>query len=173
MAQPANATGPWRKLHRPLDLPQLLAGDACPVSPIDQRVDWESANIFGGSGIGRGPVYPGLGADPTGHVTTTRGPIDGSWFGGKLFWYVKPSYRGRVLIRGRRLDGRESLRFVDDGRRSRELRIKRKSDISWHGQPPGSRGEPSYLVIRASGCYGVQMDGTRFSRTVVFTASTP
>lgn len=159
-----------RELHRPLDLPRLAAGDACPVSPIDQRVDWEGANIFGGSGIGRGPVYPGLGSSG-GHLTTTRGPIDGSWFGAKVFWYAKPSYRGRVLIRGRRLDGPESLRFVDDGARSRELRIKRKSDISWQGQPPGSRGEPSSVLIRASGCYGVQIDGTRC--TVIFAASTP
>ena len=26
------------------------------------------------------------------------------WLRTKVFWYVKPSYRGRVLIRGRRLD---------------------------------------------------------------------
>ncbi|MGH2451849.1 MAG: hypothetical protein ACRDGE_11380 [Candidatus Limnocylindria bacterium] len=71
------------------------------------------------------------------------------------------------------MDGPDSLRFVDDGRRSRELRINRKSDISWAGQPPESRGEPSEVLIRASGCYGVQIDGTRFSHIVIFTASTP
>ena len=169
---PASAADPWRELHRPLDLPQLAAGDPCPVSGVDRRVDWERANIFGGSGIGRGPVYPGLGSSG-GHLDTTGGPVDGSWFGGKVFWYVKPSYRDRVLIRGHRLDGPESLRFSDEGRRSHELRIKRKSDISWAGQPRGSRGEPSGVLIRASGCYGVQIDGTTFSRTVIFTASTP
>jgi hypothetical protein len=171
LVQLPNATDPWRKLHRPLHLPRLAAGDACPVSPIDRRVDWKTINIFGGSGIGRGPVYPGLGASG-GHFTTTKGDSDAPWFGGKLFWYVKPRYRGRVLIRGRRLDGPQSLRF-NGGRRSHELRIKRNQTVSWDGQPPGSRGVPSIVRVRAPGCYGLQIDGTSFSRTVIFTASIP
>jgi len=170
--QPASATDPWHKLHRQLHLPRLAPEAACPVSPVDRRVDWKRINIFGGSGIGRGPVYPGLGASGGRFTTTTGYSYGGSWFGGKLFWYVKPSYRGRVLIRGRRLDGPESLRF-NRGRRPRELRINRNATVSWEGQPPGSRGGPSIVRIRASGCYGVQIDGTTFSRIVVFAASTP
>jgi hypothetical protein len=174
LVQPANASDSWRKLHRPLHLPRLAAGEACPVSPIDQRVDWERINIFGGPGLGLGPVYPGLGDDR--HLTT-RGPAADGWFSDKVFWYVKPSYRGRALIRGRRLDGPGSVHFVrsrhTDGL-PRELHITRHEIGSWTGQPPpGSRGVPSGLSIRASGCYGVKIDGTRFSRTIVFTASTP
>jgi hypothetical protein len=172
LAQPADAK-PWRKLHRPLHLPQLAAGEACPVSAVDRRVDWGRINIFGGPGIGRGPVYPGLGSGA--HVRTIGGSFDG-WFSAKVFWYVKPSYHKRVLIRGRRLDGPEWLRItaagVDARRHLRELRIKRNDTVSWGRQPRGSRGVPSGVHIRASGCYGVQIDGTRFSRTVVFTAST-
>jgi hypothetical protein len=40
--------------------------------------------------------------------------------------------------------------------------------VSWDGQPPGSRGRPSGVRVRASGCYGVQVDGTEFTRVVVF-----
>jgi len=171
--QTAGAAGPWAELHRPLDLPRVGPGETCPVSAVDDRVDWEDTGIFGSSGTGRGPVYPGLGgSEPPGHVTATSSGSPEPWFGGKVFWYVAPVYRDRVLIRGRRLDGPQRMRFNDDGRDSRELRIKRRSDISWTGQPPGSRGEPSGVLIRTSGCYGVQIDGTRFSRTVVFTAST-
>ncbi len=172
LAEAATAGGPWRELHRPLDLPEVAPGEACPVSPVDQRVDWAPINIFGVSGIGRGPVYPGLGRK--GRLRATSGPNGEGWFSGKVFWYVKPSYGERVLIRGRRLDGPGSLRFidVDDGGRGRKLRIKRKTDVTWHGQPEGSRGEPSGVLFRESGCYGVQIDGTRFSRTVVFRAST-
>ena len=169
--QTASASNSWHQLHRPLDLPRVGPDEECPVSPVDDRIDWQSANIFGGAGTGRGPVYPGLGE--SGHLRTASEGSSSSWFGGKVFWYVTPKYRERVLIRGRRLDGPESMRFSDDGRRSRQLRIRRKSDISWEGQPPGSRGEPSGVLVRASGCYGVQIDGTNFSRTVVFTASTP
>jgi hypothetical protein len=174
LASPASA-GDWgRGLHRPLDLHELQPGDSCPVSPVDQSVDWESINIFGGFGTGPGPVYPGIGGgDSPGHVFFTREPSDdGPWVGTKVFWYVKPDYRGPALIRGRRLDGPGRLRFHDRSNDLRpELRIKRRESVQWSGQPPGSRGHPSGVYGRSRGCYGVQMDGTWFSRTVVFTAS--
>jgi hypothetical protein len=173
LASPASADDWGRSLHRPLDLPELEAGDACPVSPVDESVDWESINAFG-SGTGPGPVYPGFGSggDYPGHVIFTREPSeDGPWVGMKVFWYVKPDYRGPALVRGRRLDGPGRLRFSDRGINRPELRIKRRESVQWNGQPPRSRGHPSGVYVRSRGCYGVQMDGTSFSRTVVFTAS--
>jgi hypothetical protein len=162
-----SASDPWVKLHRPLRLAPLAAGATCPVSTVDTRVDWASVNIFGGSGIGPGPVYPGLGTGERLEVPPDE-QYGGIWGGQKVFWYVAPSYRGRVLIRGRRLDGPERLRF-DDGRLpAAELRIERAESVFWDGQPPGSRGRPSGLRARASGCYGVQIDGSSFSRVVVF-----
>ena len=172
LIQPLGASTPWAKLHRRLHVPRLAPGAGCPVSPVDPRVDWKQANIFGGSGIGRGPVYPGLGGSG-GHLNATPDiQYGGPWAGGKVFWYVLPSYRGRVLIRGRRLDGPQSLGF--NGRRlpARELRIETYDTVSW-GQPPGSRGIPSSVRVRTSGCYGVQIDGTTFSRVVVFTVDAP
>jgi hypothetical protein len=160
------AAGPWAELHRPLDLPDVAPGVDCPVSSIDQRVDWESANIFGASGIGPGPVYPGLGGGD-GEFPTNSSAGQG-WRAGKLFWYVSPAYRGRALIRGARLDGAGGMRFLDRNRLRGELRIHRGESVQWSGQPEGSRGIPSGTAIRSSGCYGVQIDGTRFSRTVVF-----
>lgn len=173
LTRSAGASDPWAKLHRPLHLPRVAAGAPCPVSQVDRRVDWKHQNIFGVSGIGRGPVYPGLGGSG-GHLNATpEYPYGGPWAGGKVFWFVLPSYRGRVLLRGRRLDGPESLGF--NGRRlpGRELRIERHDTVSWEGQPPGSRGVPSSVRVRASGCYGVQMDGATFSRVVVFTVDAP
>jgi hypothetical protein len=162
------ASTPWAKLRRPLHLPRLAPGAACPISRVDQRIDWGLINIFGGSGIGRGPVYPGLGSSG-GRLTATADPqYGGPWAGEKVFWYVRPSYRRRALIRGRRLDGPQWLGF--NGRRlpRRELRIDRDTTVTWEGQPPGSRGVPSRVRVRAPGCYGVQIDGTTFSRVVVF-----
>jgi hypothetical protein len=169
LAEPAGAKNPWRQLHRPIDLPQLAPGSACPVSEIDPWVDWDSINIFGGSGIGPGPVYPGLGFS-NGHLEATGPPV-GAWFQEKLFWYVSPSYRGRVLIRGRRLDGPDPLRFYEfDRARPTELRIDRGETVGT--APPGSRGHPSGVGFRASGCYGFQIDGKGLRRVVVFTAAT-
>lgn len=159
----------WNQLRRPLHFPKLAHGVACPVSQIDRRVAWKRAHIFGKSGIGRGPVYPGLGF--TGGVLhATRDPQDGGpWFGEKVLWYVLPSYRGPVLIRGRRLDGSQVMGFSGAKRPYRELQISPLDSVSWAGQPKGSRGIPSGVRVLTAGCYGFQIDGTSFSRIVVVT----
>ncbi len=140
------------------------------MSRVDTRVHWDRVKIFGGSGIGRGPVYPGLGSSAGRLDATPDRYYGGPWGGGKVFWYVRPSYRGRVLIRGRRLNGPQSLRFNEGRLPSPELRIETYDTVSWSGQPTGSRGVASALRILASGCYGAQIDGTSFSRVVVFRA---
>jgi hypothetical protein len=107
----------WGALRRPLHLPKLASGAACPVSRVDARVPWDRINIFGGTGIGRGPVYPGLGSRSGLLYATRDEQYGGRWFGEKVFWYVLPSYRGPVLIRGRRLDGPQSVGFNGAKRR--------------------------------------------------------
>jgi hypothetical protein len=168
VASPAagSARDPWKALHRPLHLPKVAAGAACPVSHVDRRVDWQRAHIFGGQGIGRGPVYPGL---PSAFFMAERDTqYGGPWFGSKVFWYVRPSYRGPVLIRGRRLDGRQRMGFNGAKVANPELRIKRGETVGFDG-PPGSRGVPSGVRVLVPGCYGMQLDGTSFSRIVVVT----
>jgi hypothetical protein len=145
----------------------------CPRSRVDRHIDWKRINIFGGSGIGRGPVYPGLGGSGGVLGVTPDVQFGGPWAGGKIFWYVRPSYRGRVLIRGRRLDGPQSLGFNGGRRPARELRIEPWDSVTWRGQPSGSRGIPSSVRVRTSGCYGVQIDGTTFSRVVAFAVEAP
>jgi hypothetical protein len=168
LIQPASASNVWQRLHRPLHLPRLMPGAKCPVSGVDQRVNWKPINIFGGSGIGPGPVYPGLGGS-AGQVTVMQDTqYGGPWLGGKLFWYVAPSYRGPVLIRGRQLDGTHIMRFNGRKLPPPELRIHSYDSVGWDGQPVGSRGVASSIRVLTGGCYGVQLDGTRFSRVVVF-----
>ena len=103
-------------------------------------------------------------------TATPDGQYGGPWAGGKVFWYVRPGYQGRVLIRGRRLNGPQRIGFNGQRLPERELRIERGMTVTWQGQPPGSRGVPSAVRVRSAGCYGVQIDGTGFSRTVVFKA---
>jgi hypothetical protein len=166
----AGASDSWTPLRRPLHLPKLAAGAACPVSRPDPRVDWERNGMFGGPGIGRGPVYPGLGAH-SGLLWATRWGFSGSpWFGEKVFWYVLPSYQGPAFIRGRRLDGPEKVGFNGGKLPAWELHIAPGQTVTWDGQLPGSRGVPSGVRVREPGCYAFQIDGTRFSRIVVFVA---
>jgi hypothetical protein len=143
---------------------------ACRVSRVDTGVAWKRVHIFGGSGVGGGPVYPGLGSS-SGVLHATRDQqYGGPWFGEKVFWYVLPSYRGPVLIRGRRLDGPQVMGFNGAKRPDPELRIHPLETVSWAGQPQGSRGVPSDVRILTAGCYGFQIDGTSFSRIVVVTS---
>ena len=159
----------WTALRRPLHLPVVVPGSRCPVSKVDRSVPWERIRIFGASGIGPGPVYPGLGAT-SGLLNATKDTqYGGVWESAKVFWYVAPSYRGRVLIRGRRLDGRAWLGFNGNRVPKDELRIEPYDTVSWSGQPRYSRGIPSAVRALTSGCYGAQFDGTTFSKVVVFT----
>jgi hypothetical protein len=138
------------------------------VSRIDHRVAWGRVRIFGGTGIGPGPVYPGLGG--TSAINAMKDTQYGSlWQGQKVFWYVAPTYRGRVLIRGKRLDGPGWLGFNGTRTPKDELRIEPYDTVSWSGQPAHSRGIPSAVRALTSGCYAAQIDGTTFSRIVVFT----
>jgi hypothetical protein len=160
----------WAALRRPLLLPRLEAGARCPVSGVDAHIAWRGINIFGGQGIGRGPVYPALGASNGPLWATRDDQYGGPWFGEKVFWYVLPSYRGPVLIRGRQIDGGGVVRFNAGRLPARELHVPAEESVSWQGQPPHSRGVPSGVRVRAPGCYAFQVDGTSFSRVVVFTA---
>jgi hypothetical protein len=159
----------WSVLRRPLHLPVVAAGSSCPVSRVDGRVPWQRIRTFGGSGIGPGPVYPGLGAT-SGLLNAVKDTqYGGPWQGQKVFWYVAPSYRGRVLIRGGRLDGPGWLGFNGTRVPKDELRIEPYTTVSWSGQPAHSRGIPSGVRALSSGCYGAQIDGKTFSKVVVFT----
>ena len=163
----------WKRLHRPLRLQPLAAGAACPVSQVDRRLHWRRLHIFGTSGTGRGPVYPGLGTPPVGHLTVVADPqYGGPWLADKVFWYVRARYRGPVLIRGRQLDGSGTLGFNGKAAPRREIHIHRGDTVSWAGQVAGSRGIPSTIRVLEASCYGVQIDGTTFSRIVVFSVAT-
>jgi hypothetical protein len=154
----------WRALHRAFHLPAVADGDRCPASKLTTEIAGKKYGV--GGAIGPGPVYPILGRP--GLLAFIRhdewGP--GPWAGQMVLWFVRPEYKGPVLIRGRRLDGPEWMRF-DNGARP-EIRIAPGETVTWTHQVPGSRGRPSFVRVRAVGCYGVQIDGTTFSRVVVF-----
>jgi hypothetical protein len=172
-AASSQRAGVWKRLHRPLHLHAIAPGTTCPVSQVDPRLDWPRQHIYGTAGTGRGPVYPGLGTPPVGGLATAADTqYGGPWYGGKVFWYARPRYRGPALIRGRQLDGTGPLGFNGMAVPRRELRFHRGESVRWTGQVAGSRGLPSEVRVLQPGCYGVQIDGTTFSRIVVFSVTT-
>ena len=145
-------------LRRPLRIPHLAAGAACPISHVDTRVDFARFGIA--RGIGRGPAYPiGITRGVLYLAQATGSDAGSPWAGGKVLWFVHPRSRGPVLIRGRRLDGPGLVRFDHGQLPAPELRL-----------PADLRERPSLTRLRVPGCYAYQVDGTSFSRIVVFRA---
>jgi hypothetical protein len=118
-------------------------------------------------GQGNGPVYP-LGW-AAGFAFMFRPEWGSIWGGNKVLWAGVRTYRGQVLIRGRQLDGTNIVRFGDGTRPVSEIRLNRPGAYS--SAPWSGRLWPSYTRLRAPGCYGWQIDGTTFSRVVVFRAT--
>jgi hypothetical protein len=153
----------WGDLERSLHLPRVTQGGACPISHTDPSVRFASFGVR--PGIGSGPAYPLIA-----HATLTLAPASnfGSrhWAGQKVLWWVRPSYRGPVLIRGARVDGVGRVRFDRGAVPPTEIRIPANAPLS----TGGARGRPFYTRVREPGCYAYQVDGTNFSRVVVFIA---
>ena len=158
----------WRSLHRPLHIPRIASGAPCPTSKPDPRGDLSRFKGLNGQAWGRGPAYPALQERDGKPVLDFVYPPDpksgfaGSrWSGQKVMWALDPAYHGRVLIRGRQLDGRHELRFDDGLVPPREKRVVSGGlTVGW----------ASFTRLRAEGCYGYQIDGKSFSRVIVFQA---
>jgi hypothetical protein len=162
----SGATDPWKELYRPLQVPRLDPGDACRISTVDPSVDFASFRI--GPGVGRGPAYPAGRnvSDGTLELAPPKRFESGRWGGNKVGWFVHPRYRGPVLIRGRQLDGPyRRVRFGRGNIPPLEFRI-----VPGETQQRGGRADGTYTRLRAAGCYGYQIDGTTFSRVIVFRA---
>jgi hypothetical protein len=152
-------TDVWTTLRRPLRVPTLGPNRTCPVAgPAD---NFNFARYGVARGVGPGPAYPIGWRDGTIALTWRRNDVDATLWGvAKVLWFVDPSYRGPVLVRGIGLDNSYRVRF-DRGRiPPAELRL-----------PEGTKDRPSYVRIRKGGCYAFQIDGWTFSRSIVFRAA--
>ena len=159
------ARDPWRPLHRPLRIAQLAPGGACPTTTARGTIPSLGSMPAWGTGP-MSPVVPGARDRLVVQLAHEEG-LGAEWAVEKVLWMPTTAYRGPLLIRGRQLDGPNEVRFEDGVpgftpaarlRPVRELRIY------------GGRGHPATTRVRASGCYAWQLDGTGFTRTIVFEA---
>lgn len=161
----------WRSLHRPLKVPRIAPGAPCPTSAL-RRVD------LGAQGVrylpGQGPAFPNFGTRGQPLLEFYYPPLPNQkdfygtgWSGNKVLWWVRGTYEGPVLIRGRQVDGPHLLRFDRGSPPPLELRIQPgRGRAAWKG----ARDRPSYTRVEAPGCYGYQIDGIRFTRVIFFEA---
>lgn len=153
----------WRGLlQRPLGIPTLAAGTACPASMPNGAL---GVGTFGaGAAFGPGPAYPTLGIrDGHAALTYLLGWGYDGWDGTKVLWTV-PKYRGPYIVRGRQLDGPGILRFDQGPNWTNKL----------HGElrlvGPFEDLNPAATFLRGPGCYAYQVDGRGFGYTIVFEA---
>jgi hypothetical protein len=159
-AQPA--AGLADALGRPLHLPSLVAGAACPATAPRPIVNWS------GPGIGPGPVYS-IGYDPAGNISWAGSQEDGGWFYVKILWLAAPG-TGPILIRGGQLDGANTLGFGSDPIPSPQLVLEQSDAVGVSGASPGWLNYVAYTRVRASGCYAYQIDTGSGSETIPFEA---
>ncbi len=150
-AAPTTSPSPvdWSSLTaRRLALPHLAAGAPCPVSG---RVDVQPKVRDG-----KWPVY-GFGNGP-------------AYLSGQFSWYeggqavillIDPSYTGPILVRGGRLDGTGDLALTGPGASGSTVEMPVTASPPYWGAWLGR------LAATASGCYGLQVDGTGFTEQII------
>lgn len=147
---------------KPLTLPVLKAGDACPASP---------GNTLGFD-FGAGPVY------------ALGGPESLSPWGYyfDVTWITAPDLTGPVLIRGRDLMSNRNVVFVGGYTAGAVVgtdtqsgsKITQRGEILLDAAHPHSRGSNGYgefqvrqgLAAGWVGCVGFQIDGPDFTETI-------
>jgi hypothetical protein len=163
---------------RPLRLPTVAAGDPCPVTqpaPLDPPPPAGHPLICCDGGpalaLGHAPLFPapgffhGDGAQMRLEVKQTSP----GWYGTKAPWASRPGYRGWVLIRTERLDG--------PGRARVELQLDEPPGTKISGDAIGVDEEadwqfwPGVTEVTGAGCYAYQVDGSGFTKVIVFAQS--
>jgi len=161
--------------QRPLTLPVIRAGDRCPVTQGSSESVPREPYIFcaGCLWFGRGPVYFAW-SFRVNHVEDAMFSLDGvphenTAYRAKTPWVSKPDYEGPILIRGRRLDGKGTLRFnVASPKPEENLKLNAPSRTD----PTHWSFWPSSMYVPGPGCYGVQVDTLRGRDIVIFSATT-
>jgi hypothetical protein len=86
--------------------------------------------------------------------------LGSSWDGTEAAWTGKPGFSGPVLIRGRQLGGGGAVGFGEGRTPYDELQIYASGKNSW----------PSFVRVRAAGCYAFQVDTAHASAVIVVKA---
>jgi hypothetical protein len=130
-------------LRRALHLPgSRVAG--CPVSSGETPV-----SVSGGTRV------------------TAQRFVGSRWLAARVTWRASAGYHGPLLIRGRQLGTAGTIGFGEGHRPYDELQLMN----SGRGERTASGGARAWLSltrVRRPGCYAYQVDGTDFSRVIVF-----
>jgi hypothetical protein len=155
--RPTATTDVASLLARPLKLPAVRPGSACPVTQVASRkVDVTDPR-------GRGPFYLG-------------GPMpQGNFPWNKTVWMLVDGAHGPVLFRGGRVDGAGTLRFSGSPADSSDAGVTLSSgggvSATFYDRViDRGTGDALYVYPATRGCYAIQVDGPSFEDVIVITA---
>lgn len=146
------------RLARPLHLPVLHPGQACPVSP---ETGIHDSSDFTGPALGVGPVHPL--ALPTEPLISNTNQAPG-WLAMKSLWVSDPRYQGPFLVRIRRLDGSGPAGVLEDPTMTSFFV---PDGPTFNSEPGGYRAITGATWVKTPGCVAWQVDGLTFSNVIV------
>jgi hypothetical protein len=166
-----SATNPWGMseaeiaalIARPMRLPTVAPGAACPVSGVTVRSP--VAQPADARGLGKGPLYPitfYIGEDATLRLgKETAGPEGLHEL--KVVWATTTGYKGPVVVRLGRIDGvgRGNVRLFYDSTAAR-------GDAVVFPPQEFLSDFPSSTNVSGPGCYAYQLDGADLEEIIVF-----
>ena len=181
VAAPSPHQEPWARLEaRPFHIPSVHSGASCPKTTrgLHAQQIRQISSVLRSTGpriaLGSGPVYPFFffgGAFYRPNKTSGKGSAirpanhPGAWDSIKTLWIAPRSFEGRVLVRGRQINGLHRLRFGAGNRSG--LPFLRLSRDDAAVQRDGSSHWTGGTWVSAPGCYALQLDDSHASKTIV------
>jgi hypothetical protein len=91
------------------------------------------------------------------------------WHGGKHAFFTLPNYHGPVLVRSGQLDGSGVVTFASNEIRGAPNPTTPKPELRLPVRGP--KVAHTFCFLTPPGCFAYQIDGTTFSKVVVFKVS--
>jgi hypothetical protein len=149
-------------IRRPLQLPEITAGEACPVTLVTET---QADEVL----MSDGQVHVVQGDPLTYRLAVSYGQ-DSDWGTAAAVAFTNGDYDGPLLFRGRQIDGSNELRFGPGVFPDRILLLHDgPSDLPGLG-PGGVMRNGIAVRISAPGCYAYQVDSLYGSQIIVFRA---
>jgi hypothetical protein len=144
---------------RRLRVPHVQAGQECPKPEVNLRLDGV------GPIVSAGPVAAAVFSEDV-RLAYEEKPQERP-HPAKVLWLVRADQRQPVIVRGKRVDRRGTVRFSNG---ARELRTYPLTGDAESTAPPEWRDIPSGVRVQARGCYAFQIDGPDFQSIFVVPA---
>jgi hypothetical protein len=160
---PGTKTAVPAALRRPLHLPEMRPGQACPTTTGKEFRN----TAFDGIALGAGPVRV---------IISNRGDLergqadlgatdDPRWLALQTLWFASPAYNGPFVVRGQRID---APGVMDTGGGQSPI----AAPLTVASGPTentfdGYRTVPNGAWVTHPGCYAIQVDGLTFSEVIV------